>query len=81
MYILWQWLHSIKIAIAIIDTCNQGWGAQPYAGLSLLKVKGKFNTDSNGADTAYICKHSACLHTQTCFHNVVIQITLKVYSK
>ena len=58
----------------------QGWGAWPYAGLSLLKVKGKFNTNSNGADTAYILKHSACLHTQKCAHNIATQITLKVHS-
>ena len=31
---------------------------------------GEFNSNSNGADTAYICKHSACLHTLKCAHNV-----------
>ena len=56
----------------------QGWGARPYAGLSLLKVKGKFNTNSNGADTAYICKHSVCLHTQKCAHNVVTQLQWQI---
>ena len=59
----------------------QGSGAWPYARLSLLKVYGKFNSNSNGADTAYICKHSACLHTQKCAHNLVIQITLKFHSE
>ena len=54
----------------------QGWGARLYAGLSLLKVSGKFNSNSNGADTAYICKHSACLHRQKCAHNVSTEITL-----
>ena len=42
----------------------QGSGAWPCSGLSLLKVYRKFNSKSNGANTAYICKHSACLHTQ-----------------
>ena len=44
--------------------------------LSILKVQGKFNSDSNGADTTYICKHFACLHTQKCAHNFSSQITL-----
>ena len=43
---------------------SQEWGAWPYAGLSLLKVERKFNSNSSGADIAYICKHSACLYTQ-----------------
>ena len=30
----------------------------------------------NGADTAYNCKHSACLHTKNCAHNVSTEITL-----
>ena len=30
----------------------------------------------NGADTAYNCKHSACLHTQNCAHNVSTEISL-----
>ena len=59
----------------------QGSGAWPCAGLGLLKVKGKFNSKSNGTYTAYICKHSACLHTQKYAHNLVIQITLKLHSK
>ena len=37
---------------------SQGWEARPHAGLSLLKVQGRFNTNSTGADIAYI------LHTQ-----------------
>ena len=41
----------------------------------------KFNTNSNGADTANFCKHSACLHTQKCVHNVVAQISLKIHSE
>ena len=62
-------------------TIDQGSGAWPCAGLSLVKVYRKFNSKTNGADTAYICKHSACLHTQKYAYNVVIQITLKVHSK
>ena len=65
----------------LLEPDLQGWGARPYAGLSLLKGYGKFNTNSNGADTVYICKHSACLHTQKCAHNVVTQITLKFHSE
>ena len=30
---------------------------------------------SNGADIAYTCKHSACLHTQKCAHSVSTEIT------
>ena len=60
---------------------DQGWGAWPYAGLILLKVQGKFNSKSKGADIAYICTHSACLHTQKCTHNAVTKNTLKVHSK
>ena len=66
----------------------QGWGAWPYAGLSLPKVSGKFNANSNGASQkmctcrpAYICKHFACLHTQKWTHNLITQITLKVHSE
>ena len=43
---------------------------------SLLKVEGKFNSHSNGADTTYTCKHFACLHMQECAHNVSRKITL-----
>ena len=67
--------------IGIERQCNEESGTWPCAGLSLLKVSGKLNSKSNGADTAYICKHSACLHTQKYAHNIVIQITLKVHSK
>ena len=42
----------------------QGSGAWQYAGLSLLDV------------SAYICKHSLCLHTQNCTHNVSTEIIL-----
>ena len=55
---------------------DQGSGAWLCAGLSLLKVQGKFDSNLNGAATAYICKHSACLHTQKCTHNVSTYITL-----
>ena len=30
----------------------------------------------NGADIAYNCKHSACLHAQNCAHNVSTEISL-----
>ena len=46
----------------------------------------KAYTNSNGSRqemctcrAAYICKHSACLHTQKYVHNLVTQITLKVH--
>ena len=55
---------------------DQGLGAWLYAGLGLLKVYGKLNSNSNGADAAYICKHSASLHTQKFAHNFSIEITL-----
>ena len=81
-------LHQIK-KLSREQAGHQGWGARPYAGLSLLKVEPraggarrfKLNTNSNGADTAYICKHSAYLHTQKCAHNVGTQIILKVHSE
>ena len=53
----------------------QWWGAQSYASLSLL-FNSKFNSNSNGADTAYICKPSASLHTQKYADNVSTEITL-----
>ena len=43
--------------------------------------EGKFNTNSNSADTAYICKYYECLLTQKCVQNVVTQISLKVHSE
>ena len=55
------WDLSVKVSVR----------ARRYAVSSLPKVQGKFNTNSHGADTTYICKHSACLHTQKCAHNVV----------
>ena len=60
---------SRKITRKLLYQGSEVW---QYTGLSLLKVKGKLNSKTNGADTAYICKHSACLHTQKCAHNVVI---------
>ena len=45
--------------------------------LRAFQLKEKFNINSNGADTAYICKYSAYLHTKKCAQNVASQITLK----
>ena len=67
-----QWKHFGKTQLVFgvrpLKLClhvrNQGCASRPYAGLSFRKVSGRFNSNSNGADTAYICKHSACLHTQ-----------------
>ena len=58
----------------ILPCKDQGSGTVPHAGLSLLKVKGilgMFNSNSNGADNAYICIHlqTFCMsaYTKMCF--------------
>ena len=67
--------HCIRLAVFVFFLKVQWWGAQSYASLSLL-FNSKFNSNSNGADTAYICKPSACLHTQKYADNVSTEITL-----
>ena len=45
--------------VAIIFlSCRVGSEAWPNVGLSLLKFEGKFNSNSNGADSAYISADS-----------------------
>ena len=66
--------------IVFFKSCSK----QAYSGVGSLAARrfkftesnGKFNSNSNGADTAYICKHSECPHTQKCTHNVSTEITL-----
>ena len=53
--------------------------APPFKNMALEFCENKFvyyyyYHNSNGANTAYICKHSACLHTQKCAHNVSTEI-------
>ena len=57
-------------------TKSQEREAWLHADLSLLKIYGKFNGNWIGADAAYFCKHSACLHTQKCAQNVTTEITI-----
>ena len=56
-------------------------GDRMYAGLSLLKVSAKFNSNGNGVDTAHICQQSACMHTQKCSKNFAEIISEKLHSK
>ena len=60
---------------------NQLRGAWPYDwyfGMNehIIESLRKFNSNSNGADIAYICIHTVCLNTQKCAHNVLSEITL-----
>ena len=45
---------------------DSGVGSLAVRRFKVTESLWKFNSNSNGADTVYICKHSACLHAQKC---------------
>ena len=63
----------VKYYCCEVMTHVQGVGSLVTCRFKFIeKFKESLKIIFNGADTAYIYKHSACLHTQKCPHHVSI---------
>ena len=82
------WMLVVTLVRLSLCYCNPGVESPGVCRFRFTESLREVYANSNGASQemctcrlAYICKHSACLHTQTWAHNLVTQITLKVHSE